>query len=462
MRTMIWVALVWALVGEVRVEANTNTVSMEAAIRTLQKDIERASAELIRARETIAQARRPLAETLDSLQREVADLRNEAARQRILRQQDERERIARAETKARREDEFRYLSALLSEYERSAATRMLEIEARHPTEQHMPGAEAQQPEELPKRLAVVLNGGVDRAARRLGGYRFPATAVDAQGQDVAGTALLAGPVAYFFSSDGSQAGVLGTRFGRAHPSLEKLPAGAGAAIRELAEGRSARVPVDVSGGDAIKVEQAKTSWGDDLRKGGFVMWPLGAVGLLALVLAVWKAWSLARTRVEDHEAWSDALRLVRTGDVDGARAMAERAPQPLRSVFQEGIAYRAVPRERLEEILHEHIVGFMPALERHLGTLAVLGGIAPLLGLLGTVTGMIHTFQLVTIFGSGDAKLLSGGISEALITTKYGLVIAVPVLLAHAGLVRRARGLLAAFEQTAIAVVNDLKGRDGA
>jgi biopolymer transport protein ExbB len=99
----------------------------------------------------------------------------------------------------------------------------------------------------------------------------------------------------------------------------------------------------------------------------------------------------------------------------------------------------------------------VPGLERHLQTLAVLGAVAPLLGLLGTVTGMIHTFQLVTVFGSGDAKLLSGGISEALVTTEVGLIIAVPVLLFHAFLARRVRIVVGALERTAAEFVHRLK-----
>ena len=77
---------------------------------------------------------------------------------------------------------------------------------------------------------------------------------------------------------------------------------------------------------------------------------------------------------------------------------------------------------------------------------SVIGGVAPLLGLLGTVTGMIHTFKLVTIFGSGEAHLLSGGISEALVTTEAGLVIAIPVLIAHAYFHRRVKSIIAGLE----------------
>ena len=75
---------------------------------------------------------------------------------------------------------------------------------------------------------------------------------------------------------------------------------------------------------------------------------------------------------------------------------------------------------------------------------------------------MIHTFQLVTLFGSGDAKLLSGGISEALVTTNTGLAIAIPTLLIHAFLARRARGIVGALESRAATMVNDLKLRNPA
>ena len=85
---------------------------------------------------------------------------------------------------------------------------------------------------------------------------------------------------------------------------------------------------------------------------------------------------------------------------------------------------------------------------------------SPLLGLLGTVTGMISTFHLIAIFGTGDAKLLSGGISEALITTEAGLVVAIPLLLLHAFLSRRVRAITEGLEKSAIRFINTLKTRE--
>jgi len=78
------------------------------------------------------------------------------------------------------------------------------------------------------------------------------------------------------------------------------------------------------------------------------------------------------------------------------------------------------------------------------------------LGLLGTVTGIINTFKLITVFGTGDVKTLSGGISEALITTKFGLIVAIPSLLLHAFLSRKARGVVDQMEKAAVAFINQV------
>jgi biopolymer transport protein ExbB len=106
--------------------------------------------------------------------------------------------------------------------------------------------------------------------------------------------------------------------------------------------------------------------------------------------------------------------------------------------------------------MHEQILSQIPALEKNLPVLAVSAAVLPLLGLLGTVTGMVHTFDLMAIFGTGKVNLLSGGISEALITTEFGLITAIPALLVHAYLSKRVKTVVHTMEQTAIAFVNGL------
>ncbi|PID55139.1 MAG: hypothetical protein CR978_00390 [Gammaproteobacteria bacterium] len=89
-----------------------------------------------------------------------------------------------------------------------------------------------------------------------------------------------------------------------------------------------------------------------------------------------------------------------------------------------------------EDALFAYLMQRREQLEKWLGAIAVIAAVAPLLGLLGTVSGMIHTFKLMTLFGSGDASAVSGGISEALVTTELGLIVAIPALLLHAMLSR--------------------------
>ena len=294
-------------------------------------------------------------------------------------------------------------------------------------------------------------------ADRFGGSLFEGVALDADGIERPGRFAALGPAAYFAADGEGPAGLAATQFGAAQPGIyDRFPAAVAPAVRALAAGKAARVPVDVTGGDAIQVAKARTTLLRHLRKGGFVMIPLLAVALAAVVLAIWKTVELGCVQIEPGSQLHAAIEAARRDDAAAAREAAANVRPPLRSLVEEAIEHRHSGRDHLEEILYEHVLAALPRLERHLGTLAVLGGIAPLLGLLGTVTGMIHTFQLVTIFGSGDAKLLSGGISEALITTETGLAIAIPVLLAHAFLARRARGLLGALERAATGIVNRL------
>jgi len=115
-------------------------------------------------------------------------------------------------------------------------------------------------------------------------------------------------------------------------------------------------------------------------------------------------------------------------------------------------------KDYLEEVLYEKMLEARPNLERLLPVIALTAAAAPLLGLLGTVTGMINTFNMITIFGAGDPRTLSGGISEALITTEFGLIVAIPALLLHAFISRKVKGLLGSMEQTTVAFINGVPG----
>jgi len=218
--------------------------------------------------------------------------------------------------------------------------------------------------------------------------------------------------------------------------------------------------VDVTLGSALRAAAAEEPFLEHLRKGGLVMVPLGILAVLCALVAIIKSVTVRRVDLRAAEGRiGEVLTALADERVEQARETAARLPQPLGPVVIDGIDHRDSPKEHLEEIMYERILAQVPGLERHLSTLAVCASTAPLLGLLGTVTGMIHTFRLITVFGAGDAQLLSAGISEALITTKFGLAIAIPALLMHAYLSRRVRRTVAATQQACIMFVNGLKLR---
>ena len=120
------------------------------------------------------------------------------------------------------------------------------------------------------------------------------------------------------------------------------------------------------------------------------------------------------------------------------------------SVYSDKIAQDV---ETLSLKLDEAILRETPSIERGLITLAILAAVAPMLGLLGTVSGMIETFQSITLFGTGDPKLMSGGISQALVTTELGLAVAIPILLIHSALSSKSNRLIQILDEESAAIV---------
>jgi biopolymer transport protein ExbB len=147
--------------------------------------------------------------------------------------------------------------------------------------------------------------------------------------------------------------------------------------------------------------------------------------------------------------------LVSGGDWDGAETLLHgRRNSPVGHVLSAGLEMRHADRQTQESVLQEAILNQLPKVERGMAVLAVLGAVAPLLGLLGTVTGMIDTFRVITLYGTGDPKLMSGGISEALVTTMLGLGVAIPIMLLHTFLSRRVDHIIGDMEERSVQLCN--------
>ena len=198
--------------------------------------------------------------------------------------------------------------------------------------------------------------------------------------------------------------------------------------------------VDPTRGTVLAQMQQTPSFIDRVHQGGLVGYVIMILGALGLLLALAKlVWLFRISRQIDRQA--NELDKLRDDNPLG-RILGVIGDQP-----------KLEDLETLELKLDEAILREIPALDRGNALIKLLAAVAPLLGLLGTVTGMIVTFQAITLFGTSDPKLMAGGISQALVTTVQGLVVAIPLLFLHATLAARSKALTQILEQQSAGLI---------
>jgi biopolymer transport protein ExbB len=168
-----------------------------------------------------------------------------------------------------------------------------------------------------------------------------------------------------------------------------------------------------------------------LVKGGIVMIPLGILSVLGMAVVVEKIISLRNSRVIEKEIVNCIESVREEADISMALKICERYDTPFASVIRIGLAEYAAPPHEIRQAMEDMGHREMKQLERYLVVLETVAAASPLLGLLGTVLGMIKVFSVISIAGVGQAGLLSGGIAEALITTAFGLSVGIPALIAY-------------------------------
>lgn len=193
--------------------------------------------------------------------------------------------------------------------------------------------------------------------------------------------------------------------------------------------------------------------------GGLVMVPLLACSVVALAIIIERFWTLQRKRIVPDNLVAQVWQWAQSGALDERRVQALRSGSPLGRVLAAGILHRDADRQLMKESIEE--VGRLEvfALGRYISVLGTIASISPLLGLLGTVMGMIRIFSAVTKQGVSDPSILAGGISEALITTATGLAVAIPALLFYRYFNRRVEGFVVAMEAEALKLVEALQAR---
>ncbi len=217
------------------------------------------------------------------------------------------------------------------------------------------------------------------------------------------------------------------------------------------------LPIDVTGSMTADTGLSDRTVEQRLRAGGVVMFPLAAVALCLAILILERLIVLLPERRHSVRFYERILELVNSGDFEQAEQLAGRSRGVVSRTLKVCLAHRNSRPEVLDDLIQETFLHEFPKLERFLPSIRMLSSVAPILGLLGTVTGIIATFDMITVVGAGKPRLMAGGISEALITTATGLIIAIPGLLAHSFLAGRINGIIADTERFAATLSNLLK-----
>ncbi len=429
----------------------------EQVQRITEQEVLQAEKELAELRTRIDAESGPLATRLNALESEVIRMRAEAAQLRARVEGGESSLLQLQERVRGLQDNNNYLGNLLSDYITRFSTLTHISEYRNYEGEIREANEARENEALDdaqrfNEQLEVLNLSLQRMERALGGYIFQAEALGGDSIAREGKIVLLGPLSYFANEE--VAGITFSPVNAQVPQIRQLrDPGAQVAIQTLAQNGEAIVPVDTTG-QAYQIERAKDTILDEWKKGGMVQPFIIILALLAFLVAIYKWFELSKVRPAKQKDIDTILEHLANGRRDEAMAYAKSIRGPVGEMLETAVEHADEDREIIEEVLYEKIITTQPMLERMLPFIAVTAATAPLLGLLGTVTGMMKTFQLITIVGTGDARSLSSGISEALITTKWGLISAIPALILHAMLSRKAKSVIGSMEQSAVSFIN--------
>lgn len=450
-----------ALVAAAALSSPAGAQSFQSAAGDVDQRLEQSLQELAEVRDRIAREKVPLSKQVSELEEQVLALRQK--HQELLKLRDSRTidltSLRKQVETLGEQDEF--VDSRLDEFVRDFEGRLNISEL--PRYETLTGAakladkdaslDAEGRREA--RIAVV-GAALERVREQLGGQVFAGAALGPDGVLTEGRFVALGPTVYFASQDGEVAGLVEAQLNAADPVVVALPSRLGEGIAEVAAGGAGALPLDATLGKAVKVEKSRETLGQHLAKGGAIGYLILLLGLAAGGLAVFKGFEILRFPVPEPEQVDGVLGELAEGNREVAAVRAREVEGVAGEMLSSGVEHADEKREVLEELLFERILTVRPLLERFLPFLAITAAAAPLMGLLGTVTGMIKTFQLLTLFGTGDAKSLSSGISEALVTTELGLMVAIPALIVHGALSRMARHKLGLLEQLSLAFVNGL------
>lgn len=195
-----------------------------------------------------------------------------------------------------------------------------------------------------------------------------------------------------------------------------------------------------------------------VKSGGWLMLPIIICSIVALAICLDRFLALNPDKIAPKQLLAQVWGWIKNNQLDAEKIKGLKTSSPLGRILAAGLSNSRHGRDVMKESIQEAASYVIHDLERYLNTLGTIAAISPLLGLLGTVIGMIKVFTEIMQQGTGNAGVLAGGISEALITTAAGLSIAIPALIMHRYYVRRIDGIVIALEQETVKLVDALHG----
>ncbi|MDZ7781757.1 MAG: MotA/TolQ/ExbB proton channel family protein [Halioglobus sp.] len=197
-----------------------------------------------------------------------------------------------------------------------------------------------------------------------------------------------------------------------------------------------------------------------LAAGGWIMVLIVISSIIVLAICIERLYTLNPGKIAPPHLLATVWKQLKRGEMDTSRLRTLRDSSPLGRILAAGLANASHGRDVMKESIEEAAAHVVHELERYLNTLGTIAAVSPLLGLLGTVLGMIKVFAEIMAQGTGNASALAGGISEALITTAAGLTVAIPALVMHRYFTGRIDGIVVELEQETIKLVDALHSED--
>lgn len=193
-----------------------------------------------------------------------------------------------------------------------------------------------------------------------------------------------------------------------------------------------------------------------LSAGGWLMIPIAICSLAVMGISLERYWTLNPAKIAPRHLLAQVWSWIKSNQLDAAKLRELKQSSPLGQVLAAGLSNSKYGREVMKDSIQEAANKVIHDMERYVGALGTIAAIAPLLGLLGTVFGMIKVFNAIMLEGTGNAAVLAGGISEALITTATGLCVAIPAMIFHRFFLRRIDSLVVTMEEDAVKLVDAL------